>query len=96
MKDDWNGILTVVGVVIILFNALNSCVSFNKRQRERLDSSPAAPCDYSTGYDSLGRRCGGRSAEVIPGGRLGGTGFYVDPYGRPRLHGSCNDIYDDC
>lgn len=52
------------------------------------------PCDYSTGRDSMGRACGGRAAEVIPGGRLGGYGSYVDPEGRRRLWGACNDPLD--
>ncbi|MFM7086696.1 MAG: hypothetical protein ACKOXO_06885 [Cyanobium sp.] len=42
----------------------------------------------------MGRACGGRAAEVIPGGRLGGYGSYVDPEGRQRLWGACNDPLD--
>lgn len=53
------------------------------------------PCDYGAQYDALGRRCGGRSAEVRPGGRLGGDGFFVDPDGNLRMYGPCNDVYDD-
>lgn len=52
------------------------------------------PCDDSTGRDSMSRACGGRAAEVIPGGRLGGNGSYVDPEGHQRLRGACNDPLD--
>ena len=52
-------------------------------------------CDYSWQRDSAGRKCGGRAAEVIPGGRLGGDGRYTDSYGRNRIYGRGNDIYDD-
>ena len=45
--------------------------------------------------DSAGRRCGGRAASVIPGGRLEGDGRYIDSYGRNRIYGRGNDIYDD-
>lgn len=55
----------------------------------------AGSCDYSWQRDSAGRRCGGRAANVIPGGRLGGTGHYYDSYGRPRIYGKNNDIYDN-
>ncbi len=57
--------------------------------------SYAGPCDYPDQRDSLGRRCGGRAASVIPGGRLGGDGRYTDSYGRPRIYGRGNDPYDD-
>ena len=50
---------------------------------------------YPWQHDSAGRRCGGRAASVIPGGRLGGDGQYVDSYGRDRVYGRGNDIYDD-
>lgn len=66
------------------------------RQNTTPSAPTYAPCNYVTGYDSLGRICGGRSAEVRPGGALGGNGFYIDPLGRPRLYGSCNDDYDGC
>ena len=51
-------------------------------------------CDYAWQTDSAGRRCGGRAASVIPGGRLGGDGRYTDSQGRPRLWGRNNDPYD--
>ncbi len=51
-------------------------------------------CDYSWQTDSLGKRCGGRAADVRPGGRLGGDGRYQDSYNRPRLYGPNNDPYD--
>ena len=52
-------------------------------------------CDYEWQYDSRGRRCGGRAASVRPGGKLGGTGQYIDSLGRYRIYGPGNDIYDD-
>ena len=55
----------------------------------------AGNCDYSWQRDSAGRRCGGRAAAVIPGGRLGGDGKYKDSYGRSRLYGPSNDRYDN-
>ncbi len=55
----------------------------------------AGNCDYSWQRDSAGRRCGGRAANVRPGGRLGGTGHYIDSYERPRIYGRDNDPYDD-
>ena len=55
----------------------------------------AGNCDYSWQRDSAGRRCGGRSAEVIPGGRLGGDGRYTDSYERNRIWGKNNDPYDN-
>lgn len=54
----------------------------------------AGNCDYSWQRDSAGRRCGGRAASVIPGGRLGGDGRYTDSYGRDRVWGRNNDPYD--
>ena len=51
-------------------------------------------CDYSWQTDSRGRKCGGRAANVRPGGRLGGDGRYQDSYNRPRLYGPNNDPYD--
>lgn len=54
----------------------------------------AGSCDYSWQTDSAGRRCGGRAANVRPGGRLGGSGHYNDSLGRPRIYGRGNDIYD--
>ncbi len=51
-------------------------------------------CDYPSDLDSRGYKCGGRAASVIPGGRLGGDGHYTDSYGRPRIYGRDNDIYD--
>ena len=54
----------------------------------------AGNCDYSWQRDSAGRRCGGRAASVIPGGRLGGDGRYTDSYGRDRIWGKNNDPYD--
>ena len=54
----------------------------------------AGNCDYSWQRDSAGRRCGGRAASVIPGGRLGGDGKYIDSYGRDRIWGENNDPYD--
>ena len=54
----------------------------------------AGNCDYSWQRDSAGRRCGGRAASVIPGGRLGGDGRYTDSYGRKRVWGRNNDPYD--
>ena len=54
----------------------------------------AGNCDYSWQTDSAGRRCGGRAASVRPGGKLGGDGKYIDSYGRQRLYGPNNDIYD--
>lgn len=51
-------------------------------------------CDYPWQTDSAGRRCGGRAASVIPGGRLGGDGRYTDGQGRQRLYGRNNDPYD--
>ena len=56
--------------------------------------SVAGNCDYSWQRDSAGRRCGGRAAAVIPGGRLGGDGRYKDSYGRDRIWGKNNDPYD--
>lgn len=53
-----------------------------------------ARCDYPDDRDSAGRRCGGRAASVIPGGRLGGTGDYTDSQGRNRVYGRDNDPYD--
>ena len=53
-----------------------------------------ARCDNPSDYDSAGRRCGGRAASVIPGGRLGGDGRYQDSQGRQRLYGTNNDPYD--
>ena len=53
-----------------------------------------AACDYPWQTDSLGRKCGGRAASVIPGGRLGGDGKYEDSFGRPRVYGPNNDPYD--
>jgi hypothetical protein len=53
-----------------------------------------ARCDYPDDLDSAGRRCGGRAASVIPGGRLGGDGRYQDSQGRNRLYGTNNDPYD--
>ena len=52
-------------------------------------------CDYPDQTDSAGRRCGGRAASVRPGGRLGGDGHYKDSYGRDRVYGRDNDIYDN-
>lgn len=54
----------------------------------------AGNCDYSWQTDSAGRRCGGRAADVRPGGKLGGDGRYTDSYGRKRLYGKDNDPYD--
>jgi len=54
----------------------------------------AGNCDYPDQLDSSGRRCGGRAASVRPGGRLGGDGRYEDSYGRQRVYGPNNDIYD--
>lgn len=54
----------------------------------------AGNCDYSWQYDSAGRRCGGRAANVRPGGHLGGNGIYTDSYGRQRKYGPNNDLYD--
>lgn len=59
-----------------------------------LDFSFAGNCDYSWQRDSRGRRCGGRAANVIPGGRFGGDGRYIDPQGRERQYGRDNDPYD--
>lgn len=56
--------------------------------------SVAGNCDYPNQLDSAGRRCGGRAASVIPGGRLGGDGRYKDSYGRDRIYGQGNDVYD--
>jgi hypothetical protein len=53
-----------------------------------------AACDYPSDLDSRGYRCGGRAASVIPGGRLGGDGRYTDSYGKNRVYGKNNDIYD--
>jgi hypothetical protein len=53
-----------------------------------------ARCDHPDDYDSAGRRCGGRAASVIPGGRLGGDGYYQDSQGRQRVYGKNNDPYD--
>lgn len=53
-----------------------------------------ARCDYPDDRDSAGRRCGGRAASVIPGGRLGGTGHYTDSQNRNRIYGRDNDPYD--
>ena len=53
-----------------------------------------ARCDYPDDLDSAGRRCGGRAASVIPGGRLGGNGEYTDSQGRDRQYGKDNDSYD--
>ena len=53
-----------------------------------------ARCDYPDDRDSAGRRCGGRAASVIPGGRLGGDGRYKDSQGRNRIYGRGNDPYD--
>ena len=57
-------------------------------------TSIAGSCDYPDQRDSRGRRCGGRAASVIPGGRLGGDGKYKDSYGRDRVWGKNNDPYD--
>lgn len=57
-------------------------------------TSVFARCDYPNDLDSAGRRCGGRAASVRPGGRLGGNGQYQDSYGRDRIYGTNNDIYD--
>ena len=57
-------------------------------------ASMAGSCDYPDQRDSRGRRCGGRAASVIPGGRLGGDGKYQDSYGRDRVWGRNNDPYD--
>ena len=54
----------------------------------------SGPCDYPDQRDSAGRRCGGRAASVIPGGRLGGDGRYTDSLGRDRVYGRDNDPYD--
>ena len=51
-------------------------------------------CDYDWQYDSAGRSCGGRAANVREGGRLGGDGRYTDSFGRLRLYGKSNDPYD--
>lgn len=59
-----------------------------------LSSAAFARCDYPDDLDSAGRRCGGRAASVIPGGRLGGDGNYQDSQGRNRLYGTNNDPYD--
>jgi hypothetical protein len=61
-----------------------------------LGSAPAsfAACDHPDDRDSAGRRCGGRAASVIPGGRLGGDGRFQDSQGRERLYGPNNDPYD--
>lgn len=56
--------------------------------------SAHARCDHPNDLDSAGRRCGGRAASVIPGGRLGGDGKYMDSQGRQRLYGTNNDQYD--
>lgn len=53
-----------------------------------------AACNYPSDRDSMGRRCGGRAASVIPGGNLGGDGRYNDSYGRQRQYGKGNDPYD--
>ena len=53
-----------------------------------------AACNYPSDRDSMGRRCGGRAASVIPGGKLGGDGRYNDSYGRQRQYGKGNDPYD--
>lgn len=99
-EDEAQGCLFMFAVfisIIIGASILRSCSSLIRGSGQSAPSSvPVAPCDYSSGYDSLGRRCGGRGAEVIPGGRLGGTGVYVDPYGRLRIYGPCNDDYDGC
>lgn len=58
-------------------------------------NSFAGNCDYSWQTDSAGRKCGGRAANVRPGGRLGGDGIYTDSYGRKRIYGTDNDIYDE-
>ena len=55
----------------------------------------AGNCDYPGQKDSAGRRCGGRAASVIPGGRLGGDGHYTDSEGKPRIYGRDNDPYDN-
>ena len=51
-------------------------------------------CNYPSDLDSRGYKCGGRAASVIPGGRLGGNGYYQDSYGRDRKYGRNNDVYD--
>jgi hypothetical protein len=87
-----NYVLLVIGLILGHL-LVRSCT----QQNNVAPSVPAyAPCNYATGYDSLGRICGGRSAEVRPGGALGGNGSYIDPFGRPRIYGSCNDDYDGC
>ncbi len=58
-------------------------------------NSMAGNCDYSWQTDSAGRSCGGRAANVRPGGKLGGDGRYRDSYQRQRIYGPNNDIYDD-
>lgn len=55
----------------------------------------AGNCDYSWQTDSAGRRCGGRAANVRPGGKLGGDGIYKDSNGNQRLYGPNNDPYDN-
>ena len=85
--------------IVICMVLFNSCISMCRSPQRSSPPPPASPeqypCDYASGRDSLGRACGGRSAEVIPDGRLGGSGVYQDYQGRLRMYGACNDIFDD-
>jgi hypothetical protein len=79
--------------MVVLYQA--GCIGPKRKPAISEPSTPSAPCDYASGYDSLGRRCGGRAAEIIPGGELGGNGMYYDSNGNLRLRGPCNDPFDD-
>ena len=50
-----------------------------------------AGCDYAWQTDSIDPRCGGRGANIIPGGHLGEDARYTDSRGRQRLYGKNND-----
>jgi hypothetical protein len=91
------GVWLMVILVTLVFPSCVRNIMTNRQSSPNSvkESQNEYPCDYATGMDSAGRVCGGRSAEVIPGGRLGGTGEYIDPDGKPRVMGACNDAYDD-
>jgi len=94
------GIGPMIGIAIIVIGPFMIRSCNNARMAPQLPQGLIQPgneypCDLATGVDSLGRRCGGRAAEVIPGGRLGGTGLYQDSQGNLRQIGECNDMFDD-
>ena len=85
---------TFIRAATRIFTAIAVAASMTVGTAAIATTASAGPGDYSWQRDSLGRRIGGRAAEVRPGGRLGGDGRYNDSYGRPRLYGRNNDPYD--